>query len=106
MKLWEALKAFDEGKQIEFRLTTSLGVDGWSQVEKDHVFVFVSGTTHYEFRLKPNAPEVVEFVLDCKGRSPAQAMDYPETGPTYAQYTKMKGKRWRIVATEIVEGEG
>lgn len=101
MKLWEALKAFDEGKQIEFRLNTSLGVDGWRQVEKDHVFVYVSGTTNYEFRLKPKSPEVVEFVLDCRMHNPNSAMDQVN----YDRWCSLKNRRWRIVATEIIEGE-
>lgn len=103
MKLWEALKAFDEGKQIEFRLTTSLGADGWRQVEKDHVFVFESGTTPYEFRLKPKAPEAVEFVLECeRNRWPTAALERID----YSIWNSLKGRRWRIVATEIIEGEG
>lgn len=106
MKLWEALKALDEGKEVEWCAKhKDDGPVDWTELSKSILLRLDVFERRY-FRIKPQPPAVVEFVLDCKGWSPAQAMDYPETGPTYKQYMKMKGKRWRIVATEIIEGEG
>jgi hypothetical protein len=95
VKPWEALKALEEGQEVEWRwdshgrwLNISKGEDGYC--------IF----SDRQYRLKPREPQVVEFELDCREFGPEEAMTQFMLGEGYRT---LEGKRWRIVATEVVE---
>ena len=49
-------------------------------------------------------PEVLNFKLDCTKVNPSSAFNDEESnGPSYEQWNKMRSKKWKIVATEILD---
>jgi hypothetical protein len=101
MKPWEALKALEEGKEVEWRYPEGTWVRQERLADGHAVY------TNREYRLKPREPQVVEFDLDC--RDPKLDTIILPTGRMTGYRNPLSGtlgfhgKRWRIVATEAVE---
>ena len=47
-------------------------------------------------------PEVVEFELDCKEFKQSYALVNQRFGPTNDLYNSLRGKKWKVVCTEVM----
>lgn len=101
MKPWEALKAMEEGQEVECQIPTSMN-PVWTRFPH-HSSILVQELFRLQYRLKPREPQVLEFELDCRKENPVSAIEDYGNGPSQKQWETLCGKRWRIVATEVVE---
>lgn len=98
MKLWEAFKAVSEGKRVEYK-GNGLTI-GWADFEKTN-WRPNGPLEGFEFRLKPEPPEVVKFAYASFGSRDEPVTELSNVDLALANL--LRGRCWDIVATEIKE---
>lgn len=99
-RLHELIELARAGKKFKARiLETSWVFDDWFLSITGYDVSHVMAEWEY---IEIREPQVLEFVFDCREHEPDQAMNKDITYDTYLSLDK---KKWRIVATEILEEE-
>lgn len=102
MKLHELIELSWTGKK--FRATHRATSLTYSENDfyQDIMWRGVDITANWEIRY---LPEVVKFSLDCTTLTPPNALNSPTQGPSDEIYEQLDGRKWRMVCTEVLEGD-
>jgi hypothetical protein len=104
LRLWQALKAFEEGKTVEFTCPEYEGI--WTKITEIS-WDFEEDFSLHEFRIKPREPEKFEWEAEVISFAPPTLVGGWEKDSVNIRMSyfrpgqSMIGRRLKFTATEI-----